>query len=409
MQPLPNIISGPEDLKQHRLFWSVCFLGWCALVTVTASIISVFKAFPILFALQLALGFWGFYVLATPLVLWLARRFPLHRNSWRVNIWVHVAATAFFVLLCEGGFAGWIKILEPRATDIMAERRTQIEASSGQPAPVQTFNPLADDFEHSFPKPSFQLVLFKSQFGIPIYWVLVGVAHSLAAMAALREREKQAALLTAHLTQAQLAGLRTQLQPHFLFNTLNSIAALIPQNAKLATEMVLNLSDLLRMTLREPQRGGIQLIEELTLLQHYVDIQKLRFGERLSFRVEASDDALNAFVPPLLLQPLVENAIRHGVEPSEQVECITVRARIEGEQLVLEVANTLSGDSAENRPLANSTGVGLSNTRARLKVQYDDQQDFQAGKRADGGFEVRMRFPARSAVTFPSPSLSHEN
>jgi signal transduction histidine kinase len=409
MQLLADIDGSLAERRLKRLFWFICLVGWLAVVAVTSSFISVVATLPFYVALQLALGFWGFYALATPLVLWLARRFPLNRSSWRSNIWVHLVGTVLFVVVCEGGFLGMIHLFEPRAAVEMNERHEQQEAAVTQPRSDQPQNPGPDSFDNGLPEPSIQLMVFKSQFGIPFYWVLVGVAHSLAAMVALREREKQAVQLAAHLTQAQLAELRTQLQPHFLFNTLNSIAALIPQNAKLATEMVMNLSDLLRMTLREPQRGEIQLGEELKLLQHYVDIQRLRFGERLSFHVEASEEARNAFVPPLLLQPLVENAIRHGLEASEQTERITVHGRMEGDRLLLEVANTFGGDSDENRPPASSTGVGLANSQARLKVHYGDQQFFQAGPRANGGFQVTMKFPARLITTPASPAMTHDD
>lgn len=409
MQTLDDISGAQAERRLKRLFWSICFVGWLAVVAVTASFISVVATLPFRFALQLALGFWGFYALATPMVLWLARRFPLSRSSWRSNLWKHLVGTLMFVVVCEGGFMVMIQLFEPRAAVEMNEHHKQREASSAQPRPAQPPDHGPDVFDNGLPEPSIRLVLFKSQFGIPFYWVLVGVAHSLAAMVALREREKQAAQLAAHLMQAQLAELRTQLQPHFLFNTLNSIAALIPKNAKLATEMVMNLSDLLRMTLREPQRGQIQLSEELKLLQHYVDIQRLRFGERLSFQVEANDDALNAYVPPLLLQPLVENAIRHGLEASDQTEHITVRGHLEGDKLLLEISNTFNGEPDESRPPASSTGVGLTNTQARLKVQYGDQHFFQAGQRADGGFQVMMKFPARSMATPPSPAMTYED
>ena len=411
MQLTDDIGSAQAERRLKSLFWSICFVGWSALVTVTASFLSVVTTLPFRFALQLALGFWGFYALATPLVLWLAHHFPLNRKSWRSNLWVHLVGTILFVALCEGGFLGMIHLFEPRAAAEMNELHKLQENSPTQRRPPirQPHDSKLDKFDNGLPEPSLRLMLFKAQFGIPFYWVLVGVAHSLAAMVALREREKHAAQLAAQLTQAQMAGLRTQLQPHFLFNTLNSIAALIPQNPKLATEMVMNLSDLLRMTLREPQRGEIQLSEELTLLQHYVDIQRLRFGERLSFQVDANDEALNAFVPPLLLQPLVENAIRYGVEASDQLERITVRGRMEGDELLLEVSNTFSAGADDARPPASSTGVGLVNTQARLKVQYGDQQCFQAGPRADGGFQVMMKFPARLMTGATSPAMTHEN
>jgi two-component system, LytTR family, sensor kinase len=394
--------------KQARLFWMAGFLGWCALVTLTASSLFVFGLFPFQFALKLALGFWGFYALAAPIVVRFARFCPLNGTAWRRNIALHIVGTILFVLACEGGFDGVMYLLEPEMQAILTERAQQTGVPLKQPGLAHAPGPFGGELEAVFPKPSIRLVVFKSQFSLPLYWVLVGVAHALGAMSALREREKQAAQLAAHLTQAQLSGLRTQLQPHFLFNTLNSIAALIPQNARLATEMVMNLSDLLRMTLREPQRGEILLSEELKLLQHYVDIQRLRFGERLVFHVEATDDALNAFVPPLLLQPLVENAIRHGLEASDQTECITVRGRAKNQELVLEVANTFTAASDENLTSTKSTGLGLANTQARLKVQYGDHQRFQALPLADGGFQVTMRIPFRANLT-PSLATTHEN
>lgn len=400
VQPDPSPKRGPDAASrtQARLFWTACFIGWCALVALTTSGLFVFDLFPFGFALKLALGFWGFYLLAAPIVVWHARRRPLNRVSWRSNIGWHVVGTIAFVLVCEGGFAGSVHLLQPEMQAIQAKRAKQAGSAPAQSGSAPAAGPLGRDLEGAFLKPSVRIVVFKAQFGLPFYWVLVGVAHALAAMTALREREKQAAQLEVHLAQAQLTGLRTQLQPHFLFNTLNSIAALIPRNSGLATEMVLNLSDLLRMTLREPQRGEIRLGEELKLLQHYVDIQRLRFGERLVFHVEATDDALNSPVPPLLLQPLVENAIRHGVETSEQPERIAVLAHVTDRNLHLEVANTGNARSEEDRRAASSTGVGLANTRARLKAHYGDDQRLEAGPLATGGFRVTLRLPARATA-----------
>jgi LytS/YehU family sensor histidine kinase len=255
-----------------------------------------------------------------------------------------------------------------------------------------------------FPLPSVRLAGVKAAANLPLYWMIVAFAQALLATARLREREQQAAELAAHLTQAQLAGLRTQLQPHFLFNTLNSISALIPNNAKLANEMVLNLSGLLRMTLRDPQHGEIPLSEELELLGHYVDIQKLRFGERLVFNLVADQNTMNFPVPPMLLQPLVENAIRYGVELSEQPEQVTVRAKLAEQILAVEVTNTFHASAEEMSVPKSSTGVGLANTRARLAGLYGAAQSFTFGTLPDGGFRVQIKIPQRN-----STSTNHEN
>lgn len=408
--PLPLSKTNDDPLlapvKQTRLIWVVWFLCWAALVSLTASSIFVMEVFPFQFALQMALSLWSPYALAAPIVFYAATRFPLSKSSWKRSFGVHVFGAILFVLVCEGSFAKLIIMLEREARDIIAEKRLVAE-KAGMAAPFSILAP-PPIFDGGYKKPTTHLIAFKSQFSLPLYCVLVGIAHAIAAMTALREREKQAAQLAAHLAQAQLARLRTQLHPHFLFNTLNSIAALIPQNSKLATEMVMNLSDLLRMTLREPQRGEIRLSEELTILRHYVDIQRLRFGERLVFRVEATEEALQCFTPPLLLQPLVENAIRHGVEASEYPENVTVGAVIQNGGLLLEVVNSCSLGTDDLQRNANSTGLGLANTQARLKVQYGDQQQFLAGPIAGGGFRVAITIPARFSLTTALPP-NHEN
>ncbi len=401
----PASNTGEKDAvgkSQARLFWAACFLGWCALVAIPASLMSVFQPLPFMLALEMGLVAWSPYALAAPLVLWIARRFPLNRHSWRANLWKHVLAALVFAVVCESCFIGLARLLQPQvAANYLAIPQRPGEAGGAPPAdPMHFLIASSGHADAAFVKAAVRLMVFKMQFSLPLYWLLVGVAHALGAMAALREREKQAAQLSAHLSRAQLAGLRTQLQPHFIFNTLNSIAALIPQNAKLATEMVLNLSDLLRMTLRDPQRGEIRLDEELTLLRHYVAIQRLRFGERLAFHVAVDEPALNCHVPPLLLQPLVENAIRHAVEASDQTEHITVHGRISGDELALEVINTF-GAIVDEPPAAKTSGLGLANTQARLKIQFGDHQHFAAVPLAAGGFKVTIRIPVQFTVTAP--------
>jgi signal transduction histidine kinase len=384
--------------RATRLFWIICLLGWAAMLTVTASSLFVAGFRPLRLVGEMTLALWLPYVALTPLVFLLVRRFPITSAKWRSAIFIHLLASIIFVVVCEGVFLCEVRVLGPAVQKSYAQNQAANDGETNAnplfPAPPATGLPL----------PSLRLAGVKAAANLPLYWVIVAFAHALLATARLREREQQAAELAAHLTQAQLAGLRTQLQPHFLFNTLNSISALIPNNAKLANEMVLNLSDLLRMTLRDPQRGEISLREELTLLGHYVNIQKLRFGERLIFNLAADDSTLNFPVPPLLLQPLVENAIRYGVELSEQPEQITVRAKLTEQNLDLEVTNTFHGSAEELSAPKNSTGVGLANTRARLAALYGAAQSFTFGALPDGGFRVQIKIPQRN-----STSANHEN
>ena len=403
MKVMPAKPTIPKRLdasaRATRLFWIICLLGWTALLVITASSIHVAGFRPFGLVVQMTLALWLPYGLLTPLVFLTVRRYPITFATWRSTIGIHLLASLVFVIVCQGVFLGVMKAIEPAMEKSFKEQQVQAPPvvdlmQRGRHPPFFEVSP-----ETGLPKPNFHMLIFKAVTNLPLYWVLAAFAHALLATARLREREQQAAELSAHLSQAHLAGLRTQLQPHFLFNTLNSISALIPQNAALANEMVLNLSDLLRMTLRDPQRGEIPLGEELQVLGHYVDIQKLRFGERLRFKLEADEAALNFPVPPLLLQPLVENAIRYGVEPSEQPEQIIVHARLAEQTLALEVANTCQVSGEDIAAGDHSTGVGLANTRARLAALYGAGQTFQFGPLPDGGFRVWMTIPLRRPTT----------
>lgn len=395
-----DTFSGEKDEDrgaQTRLLWFICLLGWVTLLTLTAGSMYVAGFLPFGLAVQAALALWGPYALMTPVVFLIVRRFPLNQGRWRANIWVHLLSSILFVAACEAASTGLKNLLQPIVAAEMAGRATG------------DFGPLRkpEEIPPGLPKPSARMMIFKAQFNLPLYWVIVAFAHALQATNKLRERERQAAEMAAHLAKAQLAGLRTQLQPHFLFNTLNSISALIPHNAKTANEMVMDLSDLLRMSLRDPQQDEILLSEELKLLGHYVDIQRLRFGERLIFQLDVNDDTMSTPVPPLLLQPLVENAIRYGVEPSEQPEHITVRARLAETTMVLEVINTcqLPSEISASPP---STGLGLANTRARLAAIYGEAHSFEAGPLSNGGFRVQVKISKRER-SLVSASITYEN
>src|SRR5262249_17430794 len=201
-----------------------------------------------------------------------------------------------------------------------------------------------------------------------------------------RERERTAAQLETSLAEARLHTLELQTQPHFLFNTLNGIAALVRagEGAK-ALAMIGGLSDLLRYALA---RGGasVPLAEEARTVERYLEIQRLRFPDRLSFGVELSGDAAHAAVPALLLQPLVENAVRHGLAASDDPGRIAVRAERRGEALVIEIFNT------GRLGAARKEGIGLRHTPERLARLYGDRASFEIGAH-DGGVVARVVLP----------------
>jgi len=208
-----------------------------------------------------------------------------------------------------------------------------------------------------------------------------------------RARER----LEARLAHAQLEALESQLHPHFLFNTLNAITALITQEPRSAERIVNGLSELLRFSLGRTGGQEVTLERELDLLGRYVEIQTVRFPDRLQVAVEAEPEVLAALVPSMILQPLVENAIRHGIAPRAAGGRVEVRAVRAGETLRLTVRDDGLGGAAEEGGVARP-GVGLANTRARLRHLYGDRQEMHAAPVMTGGYLVTIDIPFHTAA-----------
>ena len=198
------------------------------------------------------------------------------------------------------------------------------------------------------------------------------------------------------LAEARLHSLRLQLNPHFLFNTLNAITALISSEPRGAEKMVNGLSELLRASLRSADEQEVPLARELDHLQLYVDIQQTRFGDRLGVTFDVDPATRSALVPSLVLQPLVENAIRHGIAPRGSGGHITVRAARHDDDLLLEVRDDGIGAETRNGALARE-GVGLSNTRERLRRLHGERHDFVYETSPGAGFAIRVTLPFRNA------------
>ena len=248
------------------------------------------------------------------------------------------------------------------------------------------------------------------------YSAVVGLAHSVHFYQRFREREHQALLLESSLAQARLNALRAQLQPHFLFNSLNAIAALLRRDAALAEATLLSLSDLLRLALSQSARQEVSLREEMNLVRRYLEIQQTRFGEKLRVEQDIEPAALDCLVPTLLLQPLVENAIRHGIEPADHPGLVRLTARRHDGRLVLGVEDNGVGlPNGSIAPPSNSlgparlpaatggtlataaggpgTGIGLANLRARLETLYGGRYSFELGPGRDGGVAIHIEIP----------------
>jgi len=250
------------------------------------------------------------------------------------------------------------------------------------------------------------LVLTGFHINLLIYLMLIGFYEAFDYYRRYRERERhasqleiEAAKLETQLTRAQLDALRMQMHPHFLFNTLNSVSVLMQEDVTLANEMLLRLSELLRLTLSQNQTQEVTLQQELELLRLYLEIERVRFQDRLQVKIEAAPDTLEARVPNLILQPLVENAIRHAVAPRADETLVIVRSARDDGKLRLQVSDNGDGVSLTTK---TTNGIGLANTRTRLEKLYGEDQTFELREVNTGGVQVSLTIPFRTEDEIPT-------
>jgi LytS/YehU family sensor histidine kinase len=225
------------------------------------------------------------------------------------------------------------------------------------------------------------------------YWMILAFLQTLDYYHRYRERELRASQVEAQLARAELQALRMQLHPHFLFNALNSISALMYSDVEAADSMLARLSTLLRSRLADASPPEVSLKEELESLEQYLDIERIRFADRLTVRTTIAPDTVSALVPSLVLQPLVENAIRHGIAQRESAGLIEINTLRENGSLHLEVRDNGPGLSNATLP---SSGIGLSNTRERLRCLYGEAQSLELRNAARGGTVVEVVIPYHS-------------
>lgn len=231
----------------------------------------------------------------------------------------------------------------------------------------------------------------KIHFNVIVFWIIVGIDHAISYYRRYREGELRTARLETQLTQASLQALRMQLNPHFLFNTLHAITTLIRKDPDKAESMIARLSDLLRTTLDHVGAQEVTLRDELTFLDRYLEIEKIRFGERLTIENDVSAETLSAYVPNLILQPIVENAVRHGIASVSRGGRIVIRSSRKDERLVLNVTDNGAGGPAQQE------GIGLSNTRKRLQQLYGADADLHIDMR--NGWAVTVSIPFRASTS----------
>ena len=234
------------------------------------------------------------------------------------------------------------------------------------------------------------------QWNLPNYWLILGAYLAFSYHTEVQERRRRAQHLEALLTEARLSALRAQLHPHFLFNALNTVSAYVETDPQRAREMLEHLGGLLRFSLESEARGDVSLAEELQALHHYLAIQTTRFAGRLCTRMEIPPDLLDARVPGLVLQPLVENAITHGLSQLPGPGTIRISARWVQQDLALAVEDNGVGLPA-GWSLDQDAGIGLSNTRSRLEETYGTAHRFSVAPATAGGVVAEIRIPAVSS------------
>jgi two-component system LytT family sensor kinase len=365
---LEKVISGGSWLK-----WILISAGWTLFAFFFASELVVSRAYagrPV--NIGRALGIWlicaFLWLAATPLVLWLARRFPLDRQRWITSVLAHLgagAAISFVLLALYVRITFWLG-LEPNQQSFLLAFRSQL--------------------------------VFGFHSEVLTYWVIIGLSHGIDYYRKYRERELRALQLETRLAQAQLDALKMQLHPHFLFNTLNSISVLMSEDVAAARRMLTRMSELLRASLENVGRHEVSLREELDFLKNYLEIEQTRFQDRLAVRMDIEPGVLDARVPNLILQPLVENAIRHGIAPRAQPGLIEIFAARENGVVRLRVRDNGPGLQS-SAPENLNKGIGISNTQARLQQLYGADHLFEMKNANGGGLEVAIEIPFRNGST----------
>ena len=324
------------------------------------------------FAVQFSYAY--IWALVTPLVLWLARLFRLEQEHWRRNLLLHVLfSTACAVLV---------------GCMLYAFNTLYWDRPMGTTAPFWLIS---------------RSIILNASENYGIYCLILLARHALDYYRRYMAGERRAAQLQAQLAEAQLHALKMQLQPHFLFNTLHSISALVYTDVDAADKMIARLGDFLRLTLENSGTQEVTLQQELEFLKCYLEIERIRFQDRLTTTLHIDPQALDTQVPNLILQPIVENAIRHGIAPRSTPGQIDILAERKNGTLRIRIKDNGPG-LILNRSFDGSfkEGVGLANTRARLEQLYGAAHRFELANDPRGGLVVTLEIPSGTSA----PSLN---
>ncbi len=445
----------PSRARRPLALFALQAAIWTALTFAFAALLVLVSPMEWSDALGVSAVNWIPWVALTPLIFWLARRFPLERGRLLRSVPVHIvgavvctaislSVTTLVFTSGRGDFGGGPRGSGRRPPDW---RQRNDSGTPGEPRPpfvrrdeasftpeLRGTRPRPGDLKSPgpFPRsefrggpgsfgrgggpppdslvrnPFFSLVVplaLRGNFDLAIYLIVMTAAHALAYYRRSQDRDRQALALTASLNQARLDALRLQLQPHFLFNTLNAISTLVHRDPDAADELISDLGGLLRASL-ENKDHEVPLAREIELLDRYLAIEQTRLGGRLLIVRDIDPTAAAALVPTFLLQPLAENAIRHGLEPRATPGTLTLSARRAGDQLHLSVTDNGVGLATPDSRTARQ-GIGLSNSKARLRALHNGRARLELISPPTGGVRVEVVLPyltERSVATTLAPA-----
>jgi signal transduction histidine kinase len=385
-----SVKSWPRNRSFHRRLWPVgLFLAVWTAIGIAGSVHCYFSyaslgepmSWPRAFALGMSL--WYAWAILSVVIYWWTRLIPLEADAWLQRLALHFGAGIIFALaklVMDFPIIKYIYCSQPE---------------------LCTFPVF---FRMAFVGYFFRYLL--------ISWLLMGVAHAVWYFQEYREREARAKQMEARLTEARLQILRMQMQPHFLLNALNTIASLIHSDLERADEALCKLGDLFRFLLEHSGVQEVSIREELDFIASYLEIERLRYGVHVSVNIQVDRHLWPARVPPLLLQPLVENALRHGINSRGDSGIIDIQVRQTGDKLRLEVLDDGPG-LRQNKSSTAREGVGLTNTRARLQELYPNAHHFEICNRPSGGVRAVVELPLRENPAYSpaeeSAPLANEN
>ncbi|GJM44349.1 MAG: ATPase [Gemmatimonadota bacterium] len=354
--------------------WSLALLGWTAVGLFFANRLfftSQWTDTPVSWTDAVSWSFLDWYLWAalSPIIFKASARFGILRRASIRNVLVHLSLSLLLTCLHSAIYGAIVW----KVRWVPQDSATITELAQG-------------------------LFFGKFHMGVVTYWVLVLLHHALDYYRRYREKELRVSRMEAQLATAQLQALRMQLQPHFLFNTLNAVSALMHRDVNAAETMLARLSDFLRLALETGTAVEVPLKQELEFLEHYLYIEQTRFADRLQVSIHADRDAMDASVPNLILQPIVENAIRHGIARSSTAGRIEIAAHRENGSLLLRVTDDGPGLP---RGGVQREGVGLTNTRARIRQLYGAASRLQLENASNGGTDVQLVIPYRAVSLKP--------